>query len=89
MTLEEFTERHGLKEILSGYPIPPELRPHEPDDEDNFRFFVNEARSVGLGLNDTKEEIRVVFAELGLADTGWIPRAEAFAVADAGLMKQA
>jgi len=70
MTLEEFVERHVLTEIPADSPIPELLCPHDEDDEDEFRFFVNEASTVGLGVNDTKEEIRVVYAELGVADTG-------------------
>jgi hypothetical protein len=77
MTLEEFVDRHQLVEIPPGHPFPQELCPHEGDDDDEFRFFVNKDLTIGLGINDTKEEIRVVYAVMGLADTGWIPRAEA------------
>ena len=80
MTLEEFLDRHHLKAIPADQPFPEELAPYEEHDEDEYRFFVNAEGTIGLGLNDSNEEVRVVYAEMGLADTGWIPRADAFAV---------
>ena len=80
MTLEEFLDRHQLVAIPADQPFPEELCPHESKDEDEYRFFVNREGTIGLGLNESKEEVRVVYAELGVADTGWIPRAEASAV---------
>jgi hypothetical protein len=81
MSLEEFIARHGLEEIDqrtgNGPRIPIELCPDEEDDEDEIRFFVNDARTVGLAVNETKELVRVAYAGLGLADTDWIPLAEA------------
>jgi hypothetical protein len=79
MTLQEFIDRHGLKAILADQPFPEELCPYDEHCSDQYQFFVNADYPVGLGLNDTNEEIRVVYAEMGLADTGWISRADAFA----------
>jgi len=81
MTLEEFIARHELKEIDErDSSVPAELCPWDEHDDDQVRFFVNETRTIGVGVNETRELMRVVYAELGLADSGWIPLAEAFAV---------
>lgn len=85
MTLEEFIARHGLEEIdprseTAPRRIPIELCPDEEDDEDEIRFFVNDARDVGLAVNETKVLVRVAYAGLGLADTDWIPLSEALEV---------
>ena len=83
MTLEEFIAKHGLEEIdvrADHARIPIELCPDEEDGDDEIRFFVNYTRTVGLAVNESKELVRVIFAELGLADTDWIPLAEALEV---------
>ncbi|MCW1886030.1 hypothetical protein OKA04_14930 [Luteolibacter flavescens] len=80
MTVEEFVQHHNLQAIPADQPFPEMLDPHKEQDDHEYRFFVNEARTIGLGVNDTNEEVRVVYAELGMADTGWIPRVEASAV---------
>jgi hypothetical protein len=80
MTLEEFIAKHGLEEVdaqADSARIPLELCPYEEDADDEIRFFVNYTRTVGLAVNETKDLVRIAFAELGLADTDWIPRAEA------------
>jgi len=60
--------------------IPLELCPNEADAEDDVRFFVNYTKTVGLAVNETKQRVRVIFAEMGLADTDWISVTEAMEV---------
>jgi len=78
MTLDEFIIRHSLHEIyLWDNSVPVDLLPWDEHSEDELQFYTNDARTIGLGVNKTRDMIRVVYAELGLADSGWIPHADA------------
>lgn len=78
MTVDDFIARHQLRQLPADERfIPYELYPVGGVGEDEIRFYVNSEHTVGLGINTTRHAIRVVYAELGLADTGWIPQVAA------------
>jgi hypothetical protein len=78
MTLEEFIERHGLKEIDQRDNWVPMDLCAEDDDGEEMEFYVNDARTVGLAVNRTKKLVRVAYAELAPAVSDWVQLSERF-----------
>jgi len=79
MTLGEFIARYQLKETdPQDNSVPVDLSPWEEHETRGVRFYVNDDRTIGLGVNEAQQLARVVYAELGFADSGWIPVADAF-----------
>lgn len=77
MTLAEFIDRHGLKEIdQRDNWVPMDLCPYDEHDEDALRFYVNDDRTVGLAVNDTRKLVRVAYAEFAPAVSDWLPLGE-------------
>ena len=88
MTLQEFITRYDLKETdQRDESVPIELSPWEPHEASEVRFYVNVARTIGLGVNEGRQLVRVVYAELGLADSGWVPRGDAFPADDQAIIE--
>ena len=62
--------------------MPIDLSPWEPSEASEVHFHVNDARSIGLGVDEGRQLVRVVHAELVLADSGWVPLGDAFPADD-------